>query len=65
MNNKILIIGGSGFIGTYLIELIGKNYIVNYDKEQSSFFPEITKLGNVLDKDKLIDCFWKTELNSH
>ena len=54
---KVSIIGGSGFVGTRLIELLknGKNHIlINIDKQQSPFFPEITHISNVLDKESLI-----------
>ena len=53
---RVAIIGGSGFIGTRLIEsLIGlpEIHIVNLDKEQSKRFPEITKIVNVLDRESL------------
>ncbi len=50
MKNKIVIIGGSGFIGSHLIEILNKENCMNFDKNQSPFFPEITVIGNILDK---------------
>jgi nucleoside-diphosphate-sugar epimerase len=53
---KIAIIGGSGFVGSRLIEELHKNDykdVLNIDKQQSPLFPEITKLANVLDKEAL------------
>ncbi|QTN38509.1 NAD-dependent epimerase/dehydratase family protein [Cryomorphaceae bacterium] len=48
---KISVIGGSGFIGTYLIKRLrglGQD-VVNIDKSMSTTFPEITTLANVQD----------------
>jgi nucleoside-diphosphate-sugar epimerase len=54
MNNNFYIIGGSGFVGSFLIkELITKYKIQNLDKNQSPFFPEKTKIGNILNKEDL------------
>lgn len=51
---KIAVIGGSGFVGTRLLELLKQSYsILNIDKQQSVFYPDITIIANVLDKDKL------------
>lgn len=53
---KITIIGGSGFVGSRLIEELFRNKyseITNFDKQQSPFYSEITLIGNVLDKKKL------------
>lgn len=52
---KIVIIGGSGFVGTKLIDLLkseGYN-ITNIDKNSSKHYPHLTVVGNVLDKEKL------------
>lgn len=38
MNNKVLVIGGSGFVGSYLLNEISSNEILNYDKVPSPFF---------------------------
>jgi nucleoside-diphosphate-sugar epimerase len=52
---KITIIGGSGFVGTRLIDILKKSdfQLQNIDKKQSVFHPEITTIANVLDKNKL------------
>ena len=54
---KITLIGGSGFVGTRLLDLLGqKNYdLQNIDKQQSHFFSNVTILGDVRDKDKLTE----------
>jgi nucleoside-diphosphate-sugar epimerase len=54
MNN--IVIGGSGFVGTRLIELLkqdGNLQLKNIDKQPSRFHPEITAIANVLDRDAL------------
>lgn len=52
---RIAVIGGSGFVGTRLIALLKDSHILtNIDKQQSVFFPEITRIVNVLDKDGLV-----------
>ncbi|MDI6785874.1 MAG: NAD(P)-dependent oxidoreductase [bacterium] len=52
---NILVIGGSGFIGTRLIErLLKAGYTVrNYDKNQSETYPNLTFIGDVRDKENL------------
>ncbi|GAA4171628.1 NAD-dependent epimerase/dehydratase family protein [Sphingobacterium ginsenosidimutans] len=50
---KIAIIGGSGFVGTKLIDLliqVSDNEIRNIDKSASSKHPSITMIGDVLDR---------------
>lgn len=62
---KITIIGGSGFVGTRLITLLIKQphvTLLNIDKQQSIIYPEITKIGNVLDLDRLTELLSGTEL---
>ena len=56
MSKRIVLIGGSGFVGTRLIDLFQqKDYeIQNIDKQQSHFFPNITAIGDVRDKAKLM-----------
>jgi len=53
---KIKIIGGSGFVGTRLIDLL-RDFpavsLLNIDKQQSWKYPEITRIANVLDVEKL------------
>jgi len=56
---KIAVIGGSGFIGTHLIESLKDKKtenidVINIDKNQSEKFPNITEIGNVLNKEILI-----------
>lgn len=53
---KIALIGASGFVGSRLIEFLDKSIfdILNIDKKDSLFYPEMTVIANVLDKDKLI-----------
>ena len=53
---KIIILGGSGFVGTRLIDelqLIEGIEILNIDKKQSCFFPELTTITDILDKSAL------------
>ena len=62
---KITIIGGSGFVGTRLIDLLNDLpdvELLNIDKEQSAVYPEITKIGNVLDVDVLTGLLTGTDL---
>ncbi len=48
---KIAIIGGSGFVGTRLTELLlsEKKDVYIYDKQTSQTYPELVTIGNVLD----------------
>ena len=46
--NKILIIGGSGFVGSALISKLNLESVINLDKKNSPFYSEITELGNIL-----------------
>jgi len=52
---KVTLIGASGFVGTRLIELLKQSdyEMQNVDKRQSSFYPEITVIANVLDEEKI------------
>lgn len=62
---KIKIIGGSGFVGTRLIEFLKNNifyHVVNIDKQQSLFFSDITYVANVLDKAKLCNLLKDTDI---
>lgn len=60
---KIALIGGSGFVGTRLIDLLRKDYkILNIDKQQSHFFQEITVTGDVRDKEKLVNLLKDTDV---
>lgn len=52
---KITLIGASGFVGTRLIEVLkSDSYLLeNVDKQSSLFYPAITLVANILDKEKL------------
>jgi nucleoside-diphosphate-sugar epimerase len=53
---NITLIGASGFVGTRLIELLkqqGEHTLQNVDKNPSHFYPEITTIADVRDKEKL------------
>jgi len=48
--NNILLIGGSGFIGTHLIDIAKDNFkLTNLDKQVSEKFNSITTIGDVRD----------------
>jgi nucleoside-diphosphate-sugar epimerase len=53
---KILVTGGSGFIGTRLVgELLSKGHRVTiFDKNVSFKYPDITVVGDIRDKDAVI-----------
>ena len=54
MNHKdIAVIGGSGFVGSALLKEFNLDRTINYDKNQSSLYPKITTIGNILDIQKL------------
>ena len=62
---KITLIGGSGFVGTRLIDLLhGSNgyELQNIDKQPSHFFSGITVLGDVRDKEKLTELLKGTDV---
>lgn len=61
---KITIIGGSGFVGTRLIELLKQTNVElqNVDKQQSVFHPEITTIANVLDTETITNLLIGTDL---
>lgn len=54
---KILITGGSGFIGTRLIDELSKedNEIIIYDKVTSAKYPELSLIGDVRNPKELIN----------
>jgi len=47
---KTVIIGGSGFVGTRLIDLLGKENCINIDKAISSRHNEITRIFDIRNK---------------
>ncbi len=49
----IQIIGGSGFVGSFLINDLKDFDVQNLDKNPSPFFNNLSNLGNILDKKKL------------
>lgn len=52
MKNKILVIGGSGFVGTRLISIIRDSHpLANLDKQNSAFFSEYTQIGDIRNQD--------------
>ena len=61
---KITLIGGSGFVGTRLINLLQReNYeIQNIDRQQSYFFPNFTVIGDVKDQKKLAGLLVDTDV---
>ena len=48
---KYLVIGGSGFVGSKLISVLGED-CYNLDKNRSEFFDKITIIGDVETKKK-------------
>lgn len=53
---KVAVVGGSGFVGTRLIDILvssGQYDLLNIDKSVSEKFPELTQVGNVMDKHSL------------
>jgi len=61
---KITLIGASGFVGTRLIELLqhGNFELKNIDKQQSHFYPNITMIANILDKNKMTSLLKDTDV---
>jgi nucleoside-diphosphate-sugar epimerase len=52
--NKLSLIGASGFVGTRLIDQLKDKYtIVNFDKQQSKKYPELTTIVDIRDKEAL------------
>ena len=44
---KVAVIGGSGFVGSRLISILGENNCYNFDKNPSPFFNQITTIGDI------------------
>ncbi|HED3064141.1 TPA: NAD-dependent epimerase/dehydratase family protein [Kluyvera ascorbata] len=54
MKKKICLVGGSGFVGTRLIEQVKNDFFVkNIDKNQSHFFQNYTQIGNICNQEDL------------
>jgi nucleoside-diphosphate-sugar epimerase len=51
---NITIIGGSGFIGSFLMQELSSNELINIDKNPSPFFQSKTKIIDIRNKKKLI-----------
>ena len=54
MNNNYLIVGGSGFVGSFLIKEMNESKVLNLDKNPSPFFDDITTIGNICNLDQII-----------
>ncbi len=54
---KVLVTGGSGFIGTRLVEVLleQQHEVKIFDKRPSETYPDLVIIGDVRDKDALID----------
>ncbi len=50
----ISIVGGSGFVGTRLISLLGKSNCFNYDKNRSAFFPSISSFCDIRERNSIV-----------
>jgi len=64
---KIVVTGGSGFIGTRLIEvLLEENHDVKiFDKRPSVTYPELVTIGDVRDQEALIEAFRGVDIVYH
>ncbi len=56
---KVLVTGGSGFIGTRLVEVLLKEHhdVKIFDKRPSVTYPELVTIGDVRDKDAMVEAF--------
>lgn len=52
-----LIIGGSGFVGSFLINELNDFSVINFDKNPSPFFNKYTIIGNILDIENFENIF--------
>ena len=50
----VKVIGGSGFVGSFLIEELNEFEVSNLDKNPSPFFNQITTIGDIRKKEDLI-----------
>ena len=50
---KYLVIGGSGFVGSKLISVLGEENCYNLDKNRSPFFDKITIIGDIRNKEEI------------
>lgn len=60
---KVTLIGGSGFVGTRLIDLLKQSDfdLLNIDKQHSHFFPHLTVIEDVRNKEKLTELLKGTD----
>lgn len=56
LSNKVQIIGGSGFVGSFLLESLKDFNVNNFDKNNSPFFNKITTIGDVRNINDLKFC---------
>lgn len=62
---KIAVIGGCGFVGTRLIDILvstGQYNLLNIDKNISEKFPDISVIGDVMNKETLISQLQGTDV---
>lgn len=60
---NITVIGGSGFIGTNLVEILKEDHQVKIvDKQMSHFFPELTTIADICDVDQLRKAITPTDI---
>jgi nucleoside-diphosphate-sugar epimerase len=50
---NILTIGGSGFVGSFLLKALQNNKTQNFDKNPSPFFQNITTIGDIRNLDEI------------
>jgi len=66
-NKRVLVTGGSGFMGTRLVAALleAGHRVTIYDKQQSKAFPEISVVADVRDKDRLTSACRDMEVIYH
>lgn len=64
---NIVVTGGSGFIGTYLIDELIKNghQVKIYDKRISQYYPDLTIMADVRDQAKLTEALQGVDIVYH
>ena len=53
----VLVIGGSGFVGSALINELNNDRVLNFDKNPSPFYNDMTTIGNICDKSSMSESF--------
>ncbi len=54
MKKKITVIGGSGFVGSRLLQSLQEEFVlINIDKRRSYYYPEITEICDIRDRKEL------------